>query len=86
VLQAGVAGLPQHGSLPYFMYNTDLLGAAAAAAQPPPAHMRLAPLHQLAAAAAHPGLSVCLSSVVCLRVEKTRFFQRPSLTGFVVFK
>jgi len=45
MFQAGVA-LPQHGTLPYFMYNSDLL-----AAQPPPAHMRLAPL-QLAA---HPG-------------------------------
>jgi len=45
VLQA----LPQHGALPYFMYNSDLLGAA----QPPPAHVRLAPLQF----AAHPGLS-----------------------------
>jgi len=51
VLQAGVA-LPQHGALPYFMYNSDLL-----AGQPPPAHMRLAPLQF----AAHPGLSVSLS-------------------------
>jgi len=47
VLQAGVA-LPQHGALPYFMYNSDLLGA-----QPPPAHMRFAPLQF----AAHPGRS-----------------------------